>query len=536
MNNGHTRATVKRIEKIPSQFYVQAPEHKAIVRKRVKVEVADSLLAGHKRLTDALHFAPPLATDYSGSWTAVYKSCFSRAKAALASGLSAFGCLLRENAKRLAFSGAVSAGVAAMAFAVLVSTCSIGCMITVNGQTIGIAENEEVYQQIVEEINHEISYVSEKDFVSAEPEFSTCLIPKGDYSDTADMKEQLKATSSDMLPAYAVSAEEEILFALPNEQTALSVLEEYKAEFTGGNPDIQAEFCEPVTVSHCFVPKSALKTAESAAQTLSDGRITVHQLAEGETLSSVAADFGITVENLLQTNPITNPEEPETTQLKIFTGEPLLSVKTVERKTLEEEIPYETIETDDPTQYEGKIIVEQEGVPGARVVDAYVTSVNGVETERQVISENTLSAAVDKIVHRGTKEPPSPIGTGELAIPASGSLSSRFGSRWGRSHTGIDLAANVGTDVYAADNGTVIYSQYNDGGYGYLIQIDHGNGIITYYGHCSELLVPAGTVVAKGDLIAKVGNTGRSTGAHLHFEVRVNGSPTDPLAYLNGLN
>ena len=192
-------------------------------------------------------------------------------------------------------------------------------------------------------------------------------------------------------------------------------------------------------------------------------------------------------------------------------------------------------EKEDPTKYEGNLVVEQEGVEGSRVVEAYITAVNGVETGREVVSENLLSAAVDQIVQKGTKEPPSPIGTGSFSVPTSGSLSSRFGSRWGRSHTGVDLAAATGTNIYAADNGTVIYSAYNDGGYGNLIQIDHGNGLVTYYGHCSELLVPVGTVVAKGDLIAKVGNTGRSYGSHLHFEVRSGGTPQDPMAYLNGL-
>ena len=120
-------------------------------------------------------------------------------------------------------------------------------------------------------------------------------------------------------------------------------------------------------------------------------------------------------------------------------------------------------------------------------------------------------------------------------MPANGTMTSRFGSRWGRNHNGIDMSAPVGTAIFAADNGTVTYSEFNDGGFGYLIKIDHGNGLETYYAHCSELLVEAGTVVKKGDLIARVGNTGRSTGAHLHFEVRLNDTPIDPLNYIKNL-
>lgn len=116
--------------------------------------------------------------------------------------------------------------------------------------------------------------------------------------------------------------------------------------------------------------------------------------------------------------------------------------------------------------------------------------------------------------------------------PTSGSISSRYGRRWNRQHAGIDVAASTGTPIYAAAGGTVTYSAYNSGGYGYLVKISHGNGVETYYGHCSQLLVSAGEHVSQGQAIARVGSTGRSTGPHLHFEVRVGGTPQNPLNYV----
>lgn len=536
MNSNPCRVTVKHIEKIPSRYYVQIKPPVAKVRTKVKVEVSDSLLAESKRLTAALRALPPVSTDFSDSLAARVKAAAAHIKATTCGCLSAFRCMLAENTKRMLLSGAASCSVAAMAALILVTTCSFGCVITVNGQVIGTAPDASAYEELVQEINEEIAYVSDEAFTPAEePDFSTKLIPKGAYTDKEDMKEQLKATDADMLPAYGVYVDDEILFALPNEQAALSVLEDYKNSFIDGKDEVTAEFCETVTVAHRFVPKCALKTAESAADALLLGRVALHTPTEGETLDTIAESYGITTEDILQLNGDVDTEALTGAELKIRTGRPLISVKTVEHATLTEAIPFNTIEKEDPTKYEGNIVVEQKGVEGARVVEAYITAINGVETDREIVSENQLSAAVDEIIQKGTKEPPSPIGTGDFAMPTSGSLSSRFGSRWGKRHTGIDLAAATGTDVYAADNGKVIYSAFNDGGYGYLIQIDHGNGYVTYYGHCSELLVPAGTVVAKGDLIAKVGNTGRSYGSHLHFEVRQNGTPTDPLAYLNGL-
>lgn len=99
-------------------------------------------------------------------------------------------------------------------------------------------------------------------------------------------------------------------------------------------------------------------------------------------------------------------------------------------------------------------------------------------------------------------------------------------------HSGIDLAVPAGTPVRAALPGTVTVSKYNAGGYGYYVMIDHGNGVSTLYGHNSRLLAQVGQTVKAGDIISLSGSTGRSTGPHLHFEVRVNGEQTNPRAYL----
>jgi murein DD-endopeptidase MepM/ murein hydrolase activator NlpD len=98
-------------------------------------------------------------------------------------------------------------------------------------------------------------------------------------------------------------------------------------------------------------------------------------------------------------------------------------------------------------------------------------------------------------------------------------------------HEGIDIGASSGTPIWAAAAGTVIWSGWR-GGYGNCVVVDHGNGLATLYGHSSALLVPVGQRVSQGETIALVGSTGNSTGPHLHFEVRVNGSAVDPLLYL----
>jgi murein DD-endopeptidase MepM/ murein hydrolase activator NlpD len=117
-------------------------------------------------------------------------------------------------------------------------------------------------------------------------------------------------------------------------------------------------------------------------------------------------------------------------------------------------------------------------------------------------------------------------------------ISSPFGNRLHpilriyKLHTGIDIAARSGTNILAANAGTVISAGWNNG-YGYMVMVDHGGGIVTLYAHSSKLLVRKGNVVARGQAIAKVGSTGMSTGPHLHFEVRVNGIYKNPLDYVS---
>ena len=118
--------------------------------------------------------------------------------------------------------------------------------------------------------------------------------------------------------------------------------------------------------------------------------------------------------------------------------------------------------------------------------------------------------------------------------PVSGTITSRFGAYEDirdHSHTGIDIAAPNGTSIKAAADGTVTYSGWMSG-YGNLVIISHGNGIQTYYGHCSKLYVSEGEKVEAGDIIAAVGSTGNSTGNHLHFEIRKNGAQVNPQKYL----
>ena len=208
-----------------------------------------------------------------------------------------------------------------------------------------------------------------------------------------------------------------------------------------------------------------------------------------------------------------------------------LTVATKELVIEEESIKYEIEYVEDDTLYEGQTEIMVPGVNGSQKVLYEITKANGEEAARTAIDKQVLTEPSPAKVRKGTKEKPACVATGKLQWPTTGKFSSGFGRRWGRLHGGVDICNSTGTPIYAADGGTVVFSGYNNNGYGYLVKIDHGNGLLTFYAHNSSLLVKEGDKVFKGQPIAKMGNTGRSTGTHLHYEVHLNGTKVDPMNY-----
>ena len=220
-------------------------------------------------------------------------------------------------------------------------------------------------------------------------------------------------------------------------------------------------------------------------------------------------------------------------EIIITVPEPELSVERQEEVYYEEDYEAEIIYVDNDDWYTTESKTLQEPSAGHRKVVAVVSYRNNLETAREIVKEEVTYEAVPKIVERGTKIPPTYI------KPISGGrLSSGFGKRSrptrGAStyHKGIDWATPIGTAVMASSGGTVAKAGWGSG-YGYVVYINHADGRQTRYGHLSKVLVSAGQTVSQGQKIALSGNTGISSGPHVHFEILINGSQVNPLKYLN---
>ncbi len=220
-----------------------------------------------------------------------------------------------------------------------------------------------------------------------------------------------------------------------------------------------------------------------------------------------------------------------------LTGEAPVTVLVVLEKTKVEEVPFDTSYEVDGTLRYGQTKVKQAGVNGSREVTIQLAQANGEEIARQEISSNTLVKPVEEIVLEGavvqtaSRSLTQATEAGMIWPTTATRISSYYGPRSRDNHSGLDIDGDSGDPVWAAKAGTVVSAGYH-GTYGNEVVISHGDGLQTRYAHMQSILVSEGDEVEIGQQIGLEGSTGKSTGSHLHFEVIVNGSTTDPLLYI----
>lgn len=265
----------------------------------------------------------------------------------------------------------------------------------------------------------------------------------------------------------------------------------------------------------------------SAALTKEWETPTVYTVEKGDCLSVIAEKHGMYTAQLMELNQLTDSEYIDVgDELVVTVPQPELSVWYKRRAAYEEQYEAEVQYRDNDSWYKGTEQVLQEGSIGVRQVVADICYSNSNETSREIVEETILAEAVPRIVERGTATPPS-----YIKPLVGGSFSSPFGSRWGRMHKGIDWSCPIGTAIRASCSGRVVSAGWVNG-YGNCITLSHSDGKQTRYAHLSKILVSGGQSVQQGEKIALSGNTGNSTGPHLHFEILVNGTQVNPMKYL----
>ncbi len=300
---------------------------------------------------------------------------------------------------------------------------------------------------------------------------------------------------------------------------------------------LSMDFSEKVEIVEVYLPEERLTSYEEAVNQVIMEQETpsIYEVVKGDTLSEIAIKVNIPMDKIIEMNDAL--EDERTTlqigqKLVITVPEPELSVSWVKQTYYEETYDAEVQVIDVDEWYTTQTELIQAPSAGFRKVVADTTFLNDREVSREILKQEVVMEAVPKIIKRGTKIPPTYI------KPISGGrLTSNFGKRKapkkGAStyHKGVDWATPTGTAVRASCGGTVVKAGWV-GSYGYVVYINHVDGKQTRYAHLSKVLVSVGQTVKQGDRIALSGNTGVSTGPHVHFEILVNGVQVNPFNYV----
>ncbi|HHZ13553.1 MAG: peptidoglycan DD-metalloendopeptidase family protein [Caldicoprobacterales bacterium] len=421
-----------------------------------------------------------------------------------------------------------------------------------DGQKIGLVKDKGDIEKVLEGIKRGFESLYNMEVtLENDIDFERVYVDEQYLSDPEVLESLIQSNVSPRVKCAVIQVNGENLAVLKDSETARFILDSLlqpfkeKIESKGGSLE-EIDFEEDVNIKDLFVRYEELEDPDEVVQRFTQGNTEkrIYIVEKGDNIWTIAQKHDMTVKDILEANaPMEESDILQIGQeLNLNVPELPLNVITVEKVEHTKSIPFETETKKSDDLYTNQTKVAQEGKEGECQIVEKVYKRNGVETERETISETVKKEPVKKIVLVGTKKPPKKVSSSRsgssssssgisMSWPTRGRITSRFGRRWGRMHKGLDIANDRGTPIYAARSGTVCYSGYN-GGYGNLVRIDHGSGIETYYAHLSSRSVKKGQKVKKGQLIGYMGNTGNSTGPHLHFEVRINGTPKNPLNYL----
>lgn len=291
-------------------------------------------------------------------------------------------------------------------------------------------------------------------------------------------------------------------------------------------------FEENIEVVEAYVADSQITQLQEAVDMVTKDKETnkIYEVESGDCLSVIAQKTETTVDEIVAINENLENENSVIQvgdELVVTVPEPEISVVSREQVAYNEDYEAEVQYIDNDSWYTTDQVTRQEGTVGNRDVVALVTYRNDRETDREILEQTVYTESLPTIIERGTKTPPT-----YIKPLSGGSFTSGFKWRWGRQHKGVDWACPVGTAIKASSSGTVASAGWASG-YGYCVRINHPDGRQTRYAHLSKILVKTGQKVKQGDKIALSGNTGNSTGPHVHFEILINGSQVNPLNYLN---
>ncbi|MBQ6707142.1 MAG: peptidoglycan DD-metalloendopeptidase family protein [Clostridia bacterium] len=470
-----------------------------------------------------------------------------------------FGCigaLCRRYPVATRTAGRIAAPVAAAAVLILTITywtsATFGIQVEYEGVDVGCISDETTYRAAAAMARERVHTDDGSFEISDTPKMTVTLLRAESMLTTDLLCDEILRTKGDAIAeGSGLYVDGTLVGSMQSRSELETVLEEIKKSYCVEGQEDRAEFIQKVElVDGLFLSDSVLSADKMKEKLTSEAVVKKEYTVQaGDTMSSIARKINMTLSELRSMNPsVKNDLIYPGNVLIVRRPQPFLRVKVVRTLRYTEEIPFGTEKEKDNTKYVTYEKVKVAGKKGSQNVVAEAVLIDGVEQSRSILSIEVTKQPVTKVVVVGTKKVVTSSGpivvgdgvsTGSMLWPVP--ICHNMSRGWRSGHYALDIANGPVTvnrkPFIAADGGTVVVASTGwNGGYGNMIRIRHANGLETLYAHCHSIRVVVGQKVTRGQIIGLVGNTGRSTGPHLHFEVWKNGRRVNPLLYVKPQN
>lgn len=409
-----------------------------------------------------------------------------------------------------------------------------------NGRTLGIVKEQDDVLSVLGLVSDELSqeYGSNIEIDPDQDIVFKKVFSYGREVDNPDtVLKRFTYLGDIQVTSYAIVVDGKEICKVESEKVAKDIIQSVIDEYLKDDETIYeyVGVAENVEIVESSTVMANIRSKSAAKKLIKSGgqEEKIYTVKEGDTLYGICNKLKVKLKDLENMNKglDVNSTLHIGQKIKIQNQVSLITVETIEVSTFAESIKYDTEYKESDKYYKGEQVTTRAGQKGKQIVTARLTKHNGKTVDREDLNVEVVREPVTRIVVKGTKKLPPKKGTGKFSRPVNVAVYRGYGMRWGRMHYGLDYAASYGTPIHAADGGTVVATGYS-GALGYRVTIDHGAGFKTIYAHCSRFAVKPGDKVYKGQTIAYVGNSGRSTGPHCHFEILKNGKNVNPAAYV----
>lgn len=418
-----------------------------------------------------------------------------------------------------------------------------GIEIRCNGVNCGTVASEDVCREAVEIAKKRINYGdSDNEFKVAASERLKAYDKNALFISAQTLADNIiKSSGNEVAECYGIFVNENFVGAVENTDYIKNALDKRLANYNtvgGGAHDIK--YRDAISFEKGLYLRSSMLNNEQMRTKLfaETKQREIYYAKNQDTLQNIAANYNMTLDEIKKMNPGIDSSTSlgRGTVVYVLRTQSFLPIEY--SRTIEESkyISYTTKKIGSVSLPVGTTKILIKGKRGEKLNTVKVTYIDGIPEYREIENSRLLESPVTETIGVGTymASPQTGLlsGTGQFMWPVDGgSISSGFLQR--PNHEGLDIAADAGTPIYAAEGGTVEIAGFNEGGYGNTIMIDHGNDYETLYAHCMAIVVKSGDTVVRGQLIGYVGATGNATGNHLHFEVRYNGVCYNPELFIN---